>query len=190
MKCFIVDCEQENGSQLYFADSHNQAKCYAANEAGIEYIEVTSCRRKPEYDQYAPGPVPTKVLIEDGWWWECFGCSRHVSSEELFDYAADKELDGPVYRGNSVWCSTDCQKRDDEQQAKQKALEQAAVDAALVKWPKSKKVTPYMRGDHKQCVWFDFGGQDTAHWVVGEDSVSVALYDVDRWNEFAQEPKP
>jgi len=94
VKCFIVDCEQENGAQLYFAESHNQAKCHAANEAGIEYVEVTSCRRKPEYDQYSPGPVPTKVLIEDGWWFECYGCYRTVSSNEMYDDDADKELDG------------------------------------------------------------------------------------------------
>jgi len=186
VKCFIVDCEQENGAQLYFAESHNQAKCHAANEAGIEYVEVTSCRRKPEYDQYSPGPVPTKVLIEDGWWFECYGCYRTVSSNEMYDDDADKELDGPVYRGNSVWCSTDCQKRYDERQAKRKADEQAAIDSTLAKWPKAKKVTPYMRGDGKECVWFDFGGKDSAQWVVGEDTVSVSMYDVDKWNEFKE----
>jgi len=185
MKCFLVDCEQDEGSQLYFAETANQAKCYAANEAGIDYVEVTSCRRRPQYDQYAPGPVPTKVLIEDGWWFECSGCSRHVSDDESYDYDEDKPLDGPVYRGDRVWCSARCQELADEREAKQKQEEQAVKDAVLAKWPKAEKITPFSRGDHKQCAWFNFGGKNTAQWVVGEDVVHVAGEDTEAWHVFS-----
>lgn len=189
MKAFLVDCEQEGGAQLYFAETAEQAKCYAANEEGIEYIEVTSCRRKPEYDQYAPGPVPTKVLIEDGWWFECHGCNRQVNEEAGFDYDEDVDLDGPVYRGNAVWCSTKCQQRSDEREAERMRQELAVRHAVLAKWPKAEKVTPYMRGDHKQCAWFTFGGKNTAQWAVGEGAVHVAQEDVEAWTKFSAEAK-
>lgn len=187
LKAYLVDCEQENGAQLYFAETANQAKCHAANEEGIDYIEVTSCHRKPEFDQYAPGPVPPKVLIEDGWWFECFGCYRRVDGDEAYDYDEDKELDGPVYRGNAVFCSTECQQSHDIKRAKEKRLDEQDIAATLVKWPKAEKVTPYMRGDHKRCVWFTFGGKNVARWAIGEDVVHVAQEDVEMWTEFANE---
>jgi len=192
MKAYLVDCDQENGAQLYFAETANQAKCHAANEEGIEYIEVASCLRRPQYDQYAPGPVPTKVLIEDGWFFECSGCNRRVEEDMSEIWDEDDEpvaVDGPVYRGNAVWCSTQCQQRDDEREAQRKRENQAAKDAVLAKWPKAEKVTLYMRGDHKQCAWFTFGGKNAAQWVVGEDVVHVAQEDVVIWTDFAAHAK-
>lgn len=184
MKAYLVDCDQENGAQLYFAETANQAKSHAANEEGIDYIEVTSCRRKPEYDQYAPGPVPAKVLIEDGWWFECYGCSRHVSNDGGYDYDEVMELGGPVYRGNAVWCSTACQTRYDERRAEEKRQEQIAIDATLAKWPLAEKVAAFTRGDGKRCTRFTFGGKNTAQWAVGEDVVHVAGEDVAAWEAF------
>jgi hypothetical protein len=192
MKAFLVDCEQENGAQIYFAETANQAKCYAANEEGIEYIEVTSCRRRPQFDQYAPGPIPPKVLIEDGWWFECHGCNRRVE-EDMHDYWEDDgptQPDGPVYRGQGVWCSTNCQAKSDAREAEARRKSEETIAAVRSQWPGVGKVVPYMRGDGKECAWFEFGGTYHATWVVGEDTVHVAGQDVAAWKAFRDTAPP
>jgi hypothetical protein len=113
MKAFLVDCEQENGAQLYFADTRGQAKMLAANEEVIEITEVASCHRKSEYDEYSPGPVPPSVLLKDGWWFECSGCGK-----QIWD---DSDEDDPVFAGQSVWCSASCKENDEVRESKRKA---------------------------------------------------------------------
>lgn len=193
MKAYLVDCDQENGAQLYFARTANQAKCYAANDAGCDYIEVGSCRRQPQFDEYAPGPVPPKVMIENGWWFECFGCSRRVA-EDMDDYADDDDdggttLDGPIYRNNAVWCSTACQSSWDKQREAERLANEEAKAACLLKWPKARNVTASMRGSGKRCAEFDFGGKIKALWEIGDTKAWVAPIDMEIWEAFAREAK-
>jgi hypothetical protein len=107
-KAFIVDCD--NGSQVYFAGTRGRAKAMAANEEGCGIVDVVSCKRCPELDEYAPGPVPLGVLLKMGWWCECSGCGRRVTGEGGFDYDTDEELE-PVIEPQRVWCSVQCKHR-------------------------------------------------------------------------------
>ena len=63
---------------IRFATSSAAARREGGNEIGCEWDGVDSCARKPEYDQYAPGPVPARALIEAGWQFECrrHGCGN------------------------------------------------------------------------------------------------------------------
>lgn len=190
LKCYLVDTGDDEGAQIYFASSPGRAKAQAASEDGIEFVEVGSCKRQPQFDQYAPGPIPAKAYIENGWWLECFGCHLRCS-EEMHEDVEDEDgnliaCDGPIYRGNAVWCSTQCQQRYDEHRAEEKRLNDADIDATLAKWPLAEIVMPCIRGDGRRCVYFKFGGTVDAQWVIGEAVVDVAGCDIAAWNEFVK----
>ena len=190
LKAYLVDTGDDEGAQIYFASTPGRAKAQAAGEDGIKFVEVGSCKRMPQFDQYAETGIPAKAYIENGWWFECWGCSLRCS-EEMDEDVEDDEgnpiaCDGPIYRGNAVWCSTQCQQRYDERKAEEKRLNDADIAATLAKWPIAEDVRCFIRGDHARCVAFRFGAAREAHWKVGEAIVHVAGLDASAWHEFVK----
>lgn len=59
-----------------FARSGAQARREGASEMDVDWESIESCRRAPEFDQYAPGPVPDRALWEAGWRLWCVECER------------------------------------------------------------------------------------------------------------------
>ena len=182
MKAFLVDCEQENGAQLYFAPTRGKAKAMAANEEGINITEVSSCQRKPEYDEYSPGPVPPSVLLKDGWWIECSGCGKQVWD--------DCDEDDPVFSGQSVWCSAACKERDEVREASRKAdfaaLEKRATEATLARFP---GVSVYLVTEryHRPEPYVHFhvpGDTQGIGWEVGSGFVECAPIDRAAWDAY------
>lgn len=74
-------------------------------------------RPAPEFDQYAPGPVPIAVLIAHGWEWPCHHCGDLIGDEGC-GYC-DPPWQEPVHAGQRVYCNPDCQ-WNDEQRARRK----------------------------------------------------------------------
>lgn len=73
LKCFHTSTINEEHQELIFSKKRSEAIQHSEAIAWTEYINVRATR-KPEYDQYAArGYVPKKVLLRDGWWFECFG---------------------------------------------------------------------------------------------------------------------
>jgi hypothetical protein len=88
LKAYIVFDEygaSEDGARIVFVKTPGEAKAIAASNLGIEFTEVRSdnCRRTPEYDEYAPGPVPFTRLVADGWGWFCEGCGYPLYKDTL-----------------------------------------------------------------------------------------------------------
>jgi len=191
LKAYLVDTGDDEGAQIYFASTPGRAKARAAGEDGIEFVEVGSCKRMPQFDQYAATGIPAKAYIQNGWWLECWGCHLRCSEEMDEDVEDDDgnpiACDGPIYRGhNGIWCSTQCQQRYDERKAEEKRLNDADIAATLAKWPLAKIAMPSVRGDGKRCVYFKFGGTQDAQWVIGETVVHIAQIDFAAWDEFKQ----
>ena len=126
------------------------------------------------------------MLIDDGWHFECWGCYRQVSCDEIYDYDEEKELDGPVYRNNAVWCSTECRDEYDERNASEAREKDGAVRQATMKWPNGQMFKAHRCGSGGIIVEFAFGGSDKARWLVGDDHVSVAASDQDVWLTFRE----
>lgn len=189
LKAYLVDTGDDEGAQIYFGSSPGRAKARAAGENGIDFVEVGSCKRMPQFDQYAETGIPAKAYIDNGWWLECWGCNLRCSEEMDEDVEDDDgnsiSCDGPIYRGrNGIWCSTQCQQRYDERKAEEKRLNDADIAATLAKWPLAEHVQCFIRGDGKRCVAFRFGGEQEAHWKVGEGSVHISGFDVSAWEKF------
>ncbi len=93
LKAYQVS-DGEDVTVIRYATSSAAARREGGNEIGCEWDGVDSCVRKPEYDQYAPGPVPAQALIEAGWQFECrrHGCGNWANrdADELtFSAAGD-----------------------------------------------------------------------------------------------------
>lgn len=79
--CFHVSSGNDpEMDMVVFARSSIEAKRDWANEHGDgdRYIAGISAKRCKGWDKYAPGPVPAMAMIDDGWRFECHGCSRSV----------------------------------------------------------------------------------------------------------------
>ena len=83
LKAYTVH-DGDDGATVIFATNSATARRQGANELDRDWTEVDSCRRAPQFDAYAPGPVPAAVLIDHGWRYECnrSGCSSWVYSDE------------------------------------------------------------------------------------------------------------
>ena len=103
IKAFEVHDGDER-TVVVFAKFGVVARRYGANEMGIEFEEVESCRRVKGFDKYAPGPVPPLSLIDAGWWLECWGCACRIDSYLEDD---DRQL-APVQRGQQIYCTAEC----------------------------------------------------------------------------------
>jgi hypothetical protein len=103
MKAWTIMCDEN--SVIAFGNTEEEAREKGAFEldSELDYIEA---HRSEEYDKYSEaGFVPVEILINNGWWFECFHCYKHVT----------EETENPVYIKQGVYCSPECQQnRKDE----------------------------------------------------------------------------
>jgi hypothetical protein len=191
MKAYEVYDGGDNWA-IRFATNSATARREGANECGCEFSEVDHCRRKPELDQYAPGPVPPGALIEMGWGYECarHGCQNWARADDEY-----------VVRGNAVYCCSTCHSIDAAHQRQNDAACAALIELIDVRLPGVKvtdayvygaRLTPSENGGGYQA-YADFtfqGGAHTARWVFGEAGPRVHGDDwpafTTRFPEFAE----
>lgn len=82
----------------------------AARRLGAEQLgedfDYLDCNRSPEFDQFAKDKkVPTKALLEAGWWFECHKCGKKLPDE---DFNPIEEL---AIDGDFVFCNSDCKNK-------------------------------------------------------------------------------
>jgi hypothetical protein len=75
MKAYVVREDHDGGSAIVFATNGATARRQGANELNMDFDEVDSCKREPDFDQFAPGPVPLSATLSNGWWHSCTSCS-------------------------------------------------------------------------------------------------------------------
>jgi len=138
--------------------------------------------RAPEFDPYAPGPVPASALLAAGWWMECSHCSRHVSADGPDDWGDEDGEDGdapdPVCVGESVYCDSRCRDKEQAEQAARRARKAAMEADALKRWPGIEVLSVY-----DDSLEFRFLGQRwTTQWLAADPGhVSMPPADVPLW---------
>jgi hypothetical protein len=125
-QAFVV-YDDDDGAVVVFEKTAVAARRIGARvlDTYFEYIE--SCRRAPEFDEYAGSGVPNDVLLEHGWWFECYGCQRRISRDlEGEHFYGDRSRDitlKPVFVGDAVYCCPSCKARDEKDRRERKAAE-------------------------------------------------------------------
>jgi hypothetical protein len=184
LKAYVVS--DDEGTLVQYAKHSVVARRQGACELNADF-EGVSCRRAPEFDQYAEqGFVPCDVLVEHGWWFECMQCYQKVCSEPEDDDGEPIELH-PIYERNRVYCSQKCKDAFEAEKAAQRQRGEEVAAAALKNWPgiSVKHKNGY---EHPARVWFSFpGGQGQCNWRLGETTVLVERRDHEAWHRFAEQ---
>ncbi|MDF3837096.1 hypothetical protein P3W85_29695 [Cupriavidus basilensis] len=184
---------------IVFATNSASARREGAGEIGCEWGDVDHCRRKPELDQYAPGPVPPLALIAAGWRYECGHCGCRVD-EDMEDVEPDPHFDasdvGAVAVGQMVYCSHSCTAMARAEKRSRKAAESALIELVETKFPRSTVTHVNVYGhrlttDKGRCVaCFTFpGGQHQATYKFGEGNVAwVSQCDAEAFRQLYRQP--
>ena len=179
---------------IAFATNSATARREGGNELDCSFNEIESCNRRPQFDQYAPGPVPKTVLIEHGWWFECHHCSRWVSDD--MQQEAEDEGEGEGYEhlevitdGDSVYCSHSCVMEEFVERRALKAAQSALIEFFAATYPDCSIESVWVsraplqgrdRLGHAQALlYFKFpGAQHSATFTFGEDRMRVTVVDL------------
>ena len=79
IQAFLCICSNDpETAAILFATSNIAARRRYSSSQDCDFAE-TKVSRKKIFDQYAPGPVPPKALLEDGWYFDCDGCGRTLN---------------------------------------------------------------------------------------------------------------
>lgn len=149
MKAYEVRESYEGHCVIRFATNNAAARREGAVELEIDWGSVETCRRAPQFDQYAPGPVPPLALIEDGWWFECGWCSAKVDAdnEQEDDDGNLLPHEAPVAIGQSVYCCAACAGLDLARKRGNMAAKNALCELVYTRWPEAKIVRVHVYGD-------------------------------------------
>jgi len=184
-------------SVIRFAASNVVARREGANELGCEFNEVDYCTRSPEFDAYAPGPVPPLVAIKHGWWFECRHCGQQVN-----EYS-----EGPVIEeGDGVYCSPSCEMREFVEVRARAAAGAALIEVFEAMFSGAIVLHAYANLDgHRleagtqfgsrhstgSMITFKFpGATGVARWVFGDDDVTVDRTDIPAFCAWRGKPVP
>ncbi|GIC29818.1 hypothetical protein VCSRO147_0623 [Vibrio cholerae] len=89
---------------------HGLAARRLGSEVFGEEFEYLECRRSPEFDEYAEsGKVPTKALLDAGWWFECHHCGKRIPDEDF------RPIEDLVIKGDAVYCDENCKRGHDKE---------------------------------------------------------------------------
>lgn len=150
LKAYQAD-HWDEGACVVFAVSNAAARTKAAAELGTDWHGLESCRRAPEFDAYAPGPVPPLVLIKHGWWMECLHCGRKVHEhmdDDLLDEGLDPNDFEPQPAGRkSIYCSAACAAQDAAHERANSCARNALCDLIYTRFPDATITLVHVYGD-------------------------------------------
>lgn len=78
-------------SEVIFARSNVEARRRHTDNQGTDFNSAQITRKKA-FDRYAPGPIPPKALMHDGWYFECHCCGRRLSYSDDDTWADDDAI--------------------------------------------------------------------------------------------------
>lgn len=152
LKAYEVRDDYEGHCVIRFATSSAQARREGAQELEIDWESVEHCRRKPEFDEYAPGPVPKMALLDAGWWFDCHchDCARTIElgsdDEEDADGDPLPSLD-PVELGAWLFCTPECAGRHCAWWRGRQAAQAALCELIYTRFPDAHIVRAHVYGD-------------------------------------------
>jgi hypothetical protein len=83
LRAYLCTADEAEDTEIVFAATNGAARFPYARRLDWDFRDV-KVRRAPEYDAYAPGPVPVSVMLDHGWRFECFECYRMLSLDMDF----------------------------------------------------------------------------------------------------------
>ncbi len=192
----------DEGWAIVFAYKNVVARREGANEIDADFSSV-SCKRKPEWDQYAPGPVPPLARIASGWWYECAHCGRRVS-EDLHAEVEDEGLDPNdfeiVEAGRLVYCSHTCSQKEWAQKRCNTAAKVALMELFASTLPDATILSVHVygqrleprnkTGDQSTVVYKFPGGKNNVHWTFGDEEHQITIEDVYAFYAWRGKPVP
>lgn len=110
LKAYSVLENNENTGAIYFAEHAIVARRLGANDYADGDLSYVTCRRAPWADEWAnkDEDVPARIMIANGWHFECCGCGARVDEDYLYD--EDLPLNGVIGTQRSrVFCSEICE---------------------------------------------------------------------------------
>jgi len=185
---------------VVWADNEPQALTVAGNCPDIDGVD--EIHRSPEFDQYRPGPVPMKVLLEHGWCYQCWSCDHQITSDGCDDCIKPRsdQCYVPVCTKTMVFCSRHCHKEyveDQRREVKEKAQAIRAIRRLMRKnFPGAKIVkvsTTYEKvGDRRFSGIAEFkfpGAKGTARYSEARPKeCNVQPRDFDAWGKWRGKP--
>jgi len=160
--------------------------------AALEWPEPV---RVPEWDEYAPGPVPAAAYLARGLSLVCDHCGHLVSADGCD--GCDGERGMPECSAGKVWCSRWCRAEQADRLVRDRdeiAAARARVAADVRdRWPDamitetSAEPSPFAGHAYRGSARFLFGtSEDVGTYREGGD-LSVAASDLKAWESFARE---
>lgn len=128
LKAFAVTEDYENTGGVFFARHAIAARRHGADQFADGDISSVTCRRAPWADEFAGRAVPAKVMIANGWHFECHGCGQHIDVDWLYDNRLP--IDGVIGKQHGpVYCCSRCARKHISLQRRRKNEEQRAIAA-------------------------------------------------------------
>lgn len=167
LKAYEVRADDFDGGGsvvITFATNNATARREGAAKLDLEWHDIDSCRRAPQFDQYAPGPVPPLVLIEHGWWFECGWCGAKVDAdnEQEDDDGNLLPYEAPVAIGSTVYCCAAHAGMDLARKRGNAAAKNALCELVYTRWPEAQIIRVHVCGDR-----LDYKDPDQDGWLQG-----------------------
>jgi hypothetical protein len=185
--------DSDGYAKVVFHNHGKAARRIGAERLGYEFEDVKIVR-KPEYDQYADRcRVPVSVLLDDGWIFECFGCSAIINNES-YSYG----LSGMVIEHEEsykLYCNSGCKHAHDERVAAvnkahaefKRNVNEARPDLEFYDfstgWP---SLEPYCKFKFHGC---EFGGSAKVEAGSNQIAYFIAHGDLDAWHAYEKNRK-
>jgi hypothetical protein len=194
LKAYEVRDNDEGHCVIQFSTGCAAARRDGANELNIDWESVESCVRKPEFDSYAPGPVPALVLIEHGWRFECYHCGSQVSDDmdENEEGIGSAPVAGPR---NAIFCNAICEAEHAAEGRQTEAAKADLLEVFLSKFPGAKVELVHVYAGRKLeagkpgCFVVSSypGATYQASWDFGDDHCNVPMIDVETFKAWRAE---
>jgi hypothetical protein len=169
LRAFAVTEHDENTGGVYFARHDIVAKKAGAAEVADGDISAVSCRRAPWADAYAGKAVPVRLMIANGWHFECTGCGARI--DEYWLEENHLPVDGVIgTQWSAVYCCSRCLRKRLSLSRRRKAEEARAIDAFKAIVRRRLPAAVFLDGPepcfwrHRVYVTRDFNAGGGWHW--------------------------
>lgn len=155
------------------AISHSQARHFASNEIGCDFISIESCRRVPFADGLHGDDLNRAMVEHGGWRYECNQCGEEVSTDTC-------NITEIVYRRDLVFCSKACCADFDAERENERLEKEATTAAVLKEFPGAD-----VRWTSGNRASFLLPGMKRAvDWVIGDETVTMVSEAVDSYQAY------
>lgn len=106
LKAYVWQEEDEGTGGVVFAKSGVEARRLGASQFGGGDFNEGAARRAPWADAYvATKHVPLDVMLDNGWWFDCYQCGERISEDHESDDGSEQS---PIEAGHATFCTPRC----------------------------------------------------------------------------------